>query len=62
MEYGIYEIENCGNGCHVLVRINEEKISNEEPPPMIDEGSESLREEDLHPQASFSMLSEYTER
>ena len=52
---GSYEIENCGEGCHVLIRVNETGLRDEEepfpPPPMVGEGKQDLRHEDLDPEA-----------
>ena len=49
-----YEIENCGEGCHVLIRVNETGLRDEEepllPPPIVEEGEDDLRHEDLHPE------------
>ena len=52
---GSYEVENCGEGCHVLIRVNETGLRDEEeplpPPPSMEGDEEDLRQEDLHPEA-----------
>jgi hypothetical protein len=57
---GIYVIENCGEGCHVLIKLGKKLLDFSEPEVMPPAGARSLTEAEMDPVVNkFQILCKY---
>jgi hypothetical protein len=57
---GIYAIENCGEGCHVLIKLGKKLLDFSEPKVMPPLGARSLTEAEMDPVVNeFQILCNY---